>query len=1037
MLPGTIPSLGLSAAGGGGAGVTQIARSLRFRGNNNSAFLSRVPAAAGNQKKWTWAGWVKRAELGRAQGLFSAWSADSDAGLLVLYFSNDQIALSGTATFWRLSNAVFRDTSAHMFVLCAIDVVNNTCRIEVNGTPITSWAAYNNLPNQNYPINGTTAHYHGMWTSNSSGNVAFYNGYMSSVYFIDNQYLDSSSFGQIDPLTGVWMPKAYTGSYGQNGFYLDFSNNSTVGALGTDRSGNGNSWNVNNFSVAADATNDSLLDVPTNYGSDTGVGGVVRGNYCTLNPTDSSPPSQAIIYHSAMSFQGQNSAQWGMARATMWVNTGKWYWEVATGNLAAGVNGLMIGVMGPSFTAAGDVTGANIGNPPDGYGYYSNGGNKFNNGGSAAYGASYASGDVVGVALDLIAGTLTFYKNGVSQGAAYSGLNGYFAPAINSYNLAIAYFNFGQKPFTYPAPAGFKCLCTQNFPNPAIQLPSKYFNPALYIGNHAANPITGLGHQPDLVWLKSRATAYSNIWFDSVRGTANSLYSDTQAAENTNAVNTSLTSFDADGFTLGAAASTDASNAVGDSLIAWCWKKGALPGVDIVTVPSSSTAAINHSLGVKPAMIVIKSRSQAGTSWYTTHRVIGPNMQDYYMALNQSVAATTYGGIWGGEPTATQFFAGTGIMAPGSSFVAYLFTDVPGFSRFGSYVGNNIADGPFCFCGFKPRFVMLKSISAAAEDWYVLDTARNNFNVATKFLSPNAPAADGTTPFVDFLSNGFKLRIAGSAPNTNGVGYLFAAFAETPFKYSRAQGLETAPAAAAIDLEYLVVGGGGGGGGGDSGMTGGGGGAGGMLTGTITKGLATYTVTVGGGGYYGTTGSNDGGYGGGSAISGATVVLAQGGGNGTSSYNAPSNAGGGGGSGGGSGWGVPPGGPGAGTPGQGFGGGIGTGGLGGAGGGAGSAGNGAVGGNGRTSSINGTATTYAVGGFSSGRYGNGVQPSSPGNYGGGADGGWGEPYGGQGQQGVVILRYLGKQRAVGGTVTSSGGYTIHTFAGSGTFAFIG
>ncbi len=188
-------------------------------------------------------------------------------------------------------------------------------------------------------------------------------------------------------------------------------------------------------------------------------------------------------------------------------------------------------------------------------------------------------------------------------------------------------------------------------------------------------------------------------------------------------------------------------------------------------------------------MIIAKSRSSS-TNWVTTHKSLGSNMQDNYLLLDQTNAKATSTGVWGGEPTSSQFFAGSGIFTTGVSYVAYLFAEVPGFSKFGSYTGNGSTDGPFAYCGFRPRYVLIKSISgtnAATSNWQILDTTRDPINAAGNFLSANLTSAEATLSAVDFVSNGFKHRSTNTSLNESSSTFIYAAFAESPFKYSRAR----------------------------------------------------------------------------------------------------------------------------------------------------------------------------------------------------------------------------------------------------------
>jgi 3D (Asp-Asp-Asp) domain-containing protein len=263
-----------------------IERSLRFN-SADSAYLSRTPASAGNRKTWTWSGWIKRCATGTTHYFFSGGTGTSDTTAMGIRFtSDDTFRLTSYTTDYRVSSSVYRDLSAWYHVVVAFDTTqataSNRIKIYINGSQVTTFSTSNDPTlNADYGINQAQSHSIGRWNQAANN---YTNGYMTEINFIDGQALTPSSFGETDSNTGVWKPKAFSGTYGTNGFYLNFSDNSgtTSTTLGKDSSGNGNNWTPNNFSVTAGAGNDSLVDSPTSYGTDTGVGGEVRGNYATF-----------------------------------------------------------------------------------------------------------------------------------------------------------------------------------------------------------------------------------------------------------------------------------------------------------------------------------------------------------------------------------------------------------------------------------------------------------------------------------------------------------------------------------------------------------------------------------------------------------------------------------------------------------------------------------------------------------------------------------------------------------------------------------
>ena len=273
-----------SAASTGGY---QISRSLRFN-SADSAYLNRTPASAGSRTTWTWSGWVKRSTIGSSvySTLLGALSGSNN---FEMRFNGDTLDIydSVSGVTWRLTTTqVFRDPSAWYHIVFNYNSTqatsSNRLALYVNGVQVTAFSTAT-YPSQNNLSIFNSAIPQAIGAALTGD---YSNGYMTEINFIDGQALTPSSFGETNAQTGVWQPKAYSGSYGTNGFYLNFSDNSntTAATLGKDYSGNGNNWTPNNFSVTAGAGNDSLVDSPTSYGTDTGVGGTVRGNYCTLNP---------------------------------------------------------------------------------------------------------------------------------------------------------------------------------------------------------------------------------------------------------------------------------------------------------------------------------------------------------------------------------------------------------------------------------------------------------------------------------------------------------------------------------------------------------------------------------------------------------------------------------------------------------------------------------------------------------------------------------------------------------------------------------
>jgi hypothetical protein len=776
---------------GGSLGGYQISRSLRFN-SADSAYLNRTPASAGNKQTWTLSVWVKRAGLSAFMPIYSAGPVSPRA--YILLNASDKLDFrsvdsSNTEVIRLTTTQVFRDPSAWYHIVVAQDTTqatsSNRVKIYVNGTQITAFdtATYPTQNISNLAINDALEQNYGRYVNSPSD--GYLSAYLTDTNFIDGSQLTPSSFGETNAQTGVWQPKAYSGSYGTNGFYLNFSDNSntTAATLGKDYSGNGNNWTPNNFSVTAGEGNDSLVDSPTAYGTDTGVGGTVRGNYCTLNPLDTNLTNITLSNGNLTCTQSTDA----VTRGTFGITSGKWYWEATLGNTKA--------VLGVATSAA--SLNNYLGSDAFGWSYYSLTGQKINNGSFTTYGATFTTGDVIGIAFDADAGTLVFYKNNTSQGTAFSGLtNGPYLPAQGT-SASLQYFNFGQRPFAYTAPSGFKALCTQNLPTPTIGATTatqagKFFAPVLYTGTGANLAVT-VGFQPDFIWTKSRSATDNQLEVDALRGIGSILIVNSTSAESAYGA---FVSFDTNGFTKAAAESIS-----GRTYVAWNWKANGsgstntagsitstasantTSGFSVVTFTGNSTAGatIGHGLGVAPAMVIMKNRV-GPDSWQVYHKSL-PSAA-YRMQLNNTAAADVENTVWNSTaPTSTVFSVGTNV--GNSAQVAYCFAPVDGYSAFGSYVGNGSASGPFVYTGFRPAFLLIRS--TGVESWFLFDTARGTYNDNMPFLQANTNGPEYAFDTPEIMSNGFKLSTNNSSVNGSGNTMIYAAFAETPFKYSLAR----------------------------------------------------------------------------------------------------------------------------------------------------------------------------------------------------------------------------------------------------------
>jgi hypothetical protein len=332
-----------------------------------------------------------------------------------------------------------------------------------------------------------------------------------------------------------------------------------------------------------------------------------------------------------------------------------------------------------------------------------------------------------------------------------------------------------------------------------INKPSEYFNTKLYTGDNTATSYTGVGFQPDFIWIKDRSQTADHTLIDSVRGVKKVILSNSTAAEGTDGATQGLNSFDSDGFTLGTNSNAGSTNNTGDNYVAWNWLGGGT-GVsntdgDITATVSASTTSgfsivkwtgtgsdgtIGHGLGVAPKMVIVKSLANT-TAWMVYHASLGNAQEIYLNTTNASGASTAWNST---TPTPTVISldggAGDGVNASGD-YVAYVFAEKKGFSKFGSYTGNGNADGTFVYTGFKPAFVMVKKYNTT-EDWFMYDNKRNGFNPDNFRLKANDSASEDplSTGQIDLLSNGWKFKNSGTQYNANGDSYIYMAFAENP-----------------------------------------------------------------------------------------------------------------------------------------------------------------------------------------------------------------------------------------------------------------
>jgi len=332
-------------------------------------------------------------------------------------------------------------------------------------------------------------------------------------------------------------------------------------------------------------------------------------------------------------------------------------------------------------------------------------------------------------------------------------------------------------------------------PYTTINKSTDYFNTKLYTGNGSTQSITGVGFQPDLIWIKDRDTAVDwHWWNDVIRGATKTIHSNVNNAESTQA--SSITAFDSDGFTLGNDGSVNANS---ENYASWNWladnttgssntdgsitstvSANTTAGFSIVSYTGNATAGatVGHGLGVAPKMVIVKTLAQTN-NWTVYHESIGATK---HLHLNTADAESTATNTFNDTaPTSSVFTLGSGTETNASgNMIAYCFAEIPGYSKFGSYTGNGNADGPFIYTGFKPAFVIYKNIDTGYY-WKLIDNKTNTGNGNEgAYTHPNTTDyVNSSSLYDDFYSNGFKIRNTNVTGNGSGLNYIYMAFGQS------------------------------------------------------------------------------------------------------------------------------------------------------------------------------------------------------------------------------------------------------------------
>ena len=787
----------------GSGGVTQpvftLSNSALFE-DDTTRFLSRTFGSPTDSNIWTLSFWMKATDvsLGVGQMIFSAFTGASDSGRANIRLNGSyQLELARHTINNRITTATFKDPSDYINFVIIWDTDQGTAadriKIYANNIEIVNFDAIVNpsLSETFGPVNTATQHTIGI--NDSDQNSDRLNAYLGDFIFVDGQALSPTDFGE-DSTKGRWVPIEYVGTYGNNGFHLDFSNGAN---LGEDSSGNNNDWT--NVSSNVLLSNDS----PTT-------------NLAVLNPLHTHTSTNMSNGNLTITSSGANQHESSIGTIQC---AGKVYFEGVATNVHSNGNthfGISREDSVNGFNIIQSTNSWFIGGANQAFGIEFNGStgqHRTFNGSTYANATSYSIPDDVMIAFDADAGNIWIGVNGSWIGGGdpgagtsptYSGLSTThkwytrFGVTNGSSSLNVI---FDENSFNHSIPSGFVALSGSNLSSPDV-VPSENFSTVTYTATGSSLGITGVGFQPDLVWNKCRNDVERHDLFDSVRGTTKSVHSDAAVVETTDAQ--SLTSFDSDGYTVGT--SLAVNNSGTGSYVSWQWKAdntsgssntdgtitstvavNTLGGFSIVEYTGNGTAGatVGHGLGVAPEVILIRDRQGTG-NWRCYFAALGNTK---YLPLDTTSAEVTDSTSWNNtSPSSSVFTLGSSgdVNLNTHSHISYCFASIDGFSKLGSYTGNGSTDGPFVYTGFKPAYIMIKCNNSSIP-WRIFDTTREPFNLTGGYLEADSNASEvnlggGNTNDLDILSNGFKLK--GGASTINGgtsFNYVYMAFAEYPF----------------------------------------------------------------------------------------------------------------------------------------------------------------------------------------------------------------------------------------------------------------
>lgn len=766
-------------------------KGIVFEGNSGS-YLNRT-FVSGNQLNWTYRTTLRKTDID-TDGMIFSGSYDSN-NLFYLQMRNNTFS-NTFSIIWRQNSSTTRkldtsfslsDPNAFYDIIVQFDSSQTSAaqrlRVILNGVEVTTFSTDDRSTisqNSELVINSDSIHTIGTYSLSPS---SYFSGIMCLSEFIDGKTIDKSELGFFDPY-GTWVVTPYKRNYGTNGHRLSFTDTTIPQAIGYDSSGNGNHWTVNNIS-----TDDVVKDTWTNI-------------LATSNVLDSDRDS-ITTSEGNLKLVKSTASNSPTALSTIGMTDGKYFaslkWESITDS-APSANYIGTGVItrnglnAVTYFAANSVDAA------------SNGNKRVVINGSTpvfdTYGDGYfVDGKEVDIALDLDAQEVTFYLDGVNQGAIALPPTDdpwfFYNTSDGGSNGYTAVWNFGQKPFSYTPPSGFKTLCTANASIPTITDGGEHFQVITWTGDGTNDRMISVPFDPDFVWIKNRDSSSDHATHDRVRGNDRALATNKSDSESNN---TGYFTFVEGGFEVsysGSAGATSRWNNNGDRYIAWCWKingssttnnDGTIESTVLsdrhtgmslcLTTGTGATGTFGHGLSSEPEFILSKNLD-SNYDWATAFNISGQKIDPLYLNLTNSEGTNVRYGLI--TDTTIGVTNREQVNRTGDQYIHWAIHSVNGYSKIGSYTGNGNTDGPFVTLGFVAKYILIKRIDSAGS-WVIRDTSRNpNNNISNMLFSESNSIEVTSGADISLTTNGFKVRNSASGTNASGGTYVFMAFAERPF----------------------------------------------------------------------------------------------------------------------------------------------------------------------------------------------------------------------------------------------------------------